>query len=287
MPTVQTNGIETYYEEHGAGQAVVFVHAALLDHSMWDEQVAALEDDYRTVVYDVRGHGRTGGSALDEYSVDLYAADLHALIVALQLDRPVLCGLSLGGMIVQTYAASYPDRITGVILADTFTPPILTRGEWFLRRIVLNALTLPVRLVGFERIEKANVWVTERFFSGVGGDYERIERLREDGPSIDTDEFVKIVRSMTRFHELTVDLTRISVPTLVLYGENELPFVKRHAAEIAAHVSDVAVREIPDAGHASNLDNPDAFTDALRTFLTRVRTVDESVNLDENVDAET
>lgn len=283
MPTVQTNGVETYYEERGEGQPVVFVHAAFVDHAMWDEQVAALGDDYRTVVYDVRGHGRTGGSPLSEYSTTLYAEDLRALVESLNLDRPVLCGLSLGGLIAQTYAATYPDEIAGLVLADTFTPPILSRGEWVLRRVVLNALIPPVRLVGLERVEKTNVWLTERFFSGAGGDYEKIEALRAAGPTITTVEFVKVVRSMTRFHGVDVDLAAITVPTLVVYGERELPFVKHHAARLAAHLSDVEVVELPEAGHASNLDDPERFTGVLQAFLGRTAPAGDG----EDVDPET
>lgn len=288
MTTVRTNGIETYYEERGEGQAVVFVHAALVDHTMWDEQVVALDDDdYRTVVYDLRGHGRTGGSALTEYSMDVYAEDLRALVTALELDRPVLCGLSMGGMIAQTYAASYPDEIAGLLLADTFTPPIRSRGEWFLRRVVLNALIPPVRLVGLERVEKANVWLTERFFGGAGGDYEKIEQLREGSPRIATAEFAKVVRSMARFHERSVDLSAVEVPTLVVYGDNDLPFARRHAAAIATEIADVEVAEIADAGHASNLDAPEAFADLLRSLLVRVGAADDAVSTAENVDSET
>ena len=270
MPTVRTGDVETYYERRGEGPPIVFVHASILDHSMWDEQAAALADDYETLVYDLRGHGRTGGSAVPAYSMDLFAEDLDALLAALAVERPVLCGLSMGGLVAQTYAAKYPDRVAGLILADTFTPRILTRGEWFLRRIVLNALIPPVRLVGYERVEKANVWLNERLFSGVGGDYGNVERLRETGPKMATDEFAKVIRAMTRFHEESVDLSAIAVPTLVLYGEHELPFVKRHAAELAARLSDVEVDEVPDAGHASNLDDPDYFTAAIRSFLGRI-----------------
>ncbi len=172
-----------------------------------------------------------------------------------------------------------------MILADTFTPRILTRGEWFLRRLVMNGFVPPVRLVGYERAEKANVWLTERLFGGSSGDYEKIERLRETGPKMATDEFAKVIRSMTRFHELSIDLSAITVPTLVLYGENELPFVKRHAAELAAHLSDVAVDEVPDAGHASNLDNPDYFTTAVRTFLARIHADEGSVVPDGSVES--
>ncbi|WP_254544298.1 alpha/beta fold hydrolase [Halomarina pelagica] len=274
MPTVRTNDVETYYERRGEGPPIVFVHASIVDHAMWDRQADAIADDYTTVVYDVRGHGRTGGSAEPEYTMDLFAADLHALVTALDLDRPVLCGLSMGGMIAQTYAAAHPDRLAGLILADTFTPRILTRGEWFLRRVALNALIPPVRLVGYERVERANVWLTERLFGGVSGDYGRIERLREAGPKMTTDEFAKVIRSMTRFHGASIDLSAITVPTLVLYGENELPFVKRHAAELAVRLSNVEIDEVPHAGHASNLDTPDYFTAAVRAFLARTRPID-------------
>ncbi|MFC4550990.1 MULTISPECIES: alpha/beta fold hydrolase [Halorussus] len=270
MPTVRTGDVETYYERRGEGPPIVFVHASILDHSMWDEQAAALADNYETLVYDLRGHGRTAGSAVPAYSIDLFAEDLDALLDTLAVGRPVLCGLSMGGLVAQTYAAKYPDRVAGLILADTFTPRILTRGEWFLRRIVLNALIPPVRLVGYERVEKANVWLTERLFAGAGGDYENVERLRETGPKMATDEFAKVILAMTRFHEESVDLSAIAVPTLVLYGERELPFVKRHAAELAARLSDVEVDEVPDAGHASNLDASDYFTAAVRSFLERV-----------------
>ncbi|SDM73953.1 Pimeloyl-ACP methyl ester carboxylesterase [Halogranum gelatinilyticum] len=267
MPFVQTGDSRTYYEQRGDGPPVVFVHAAILDHSLWDAQAEALADEYTTVVYDLRGHGRTGGSTREQYAVELLADDLHALVTGLGLDRPVVCGLSLGGLVAQSYAARYPDDLSGLVLADTFTPPILSRGEWFLRRVVLNALVYPVRLVGYERVEKANVWLTERVFRGSGGDYEQIEQLRATGPKMTTDEFAKVIHSMTRFHEERVDLAAIAVPTLVLYGEHELPFVRHHAAELAARLRDVAVDVIPDAGHASNLDAPDEFTDTVRRFL--------------------
>ena len=281
MPTIPTNGIETYYERRGDGPPVVFVHASVLDHAMWDRQVAALSDDYTAVVYDVRGHGRTGGSDASAYDVALYAEDLHALVEALGLDRPVLCGHSLGGMIAATYAASHPDGIAGLILADvmltdTFEPGVRSLGEWFLRRVVLNALIPPVRLVGYERVERVNVWLTERLFGGGAGDYGNVERLRETGPGMTTDEFVKVIRSMMRFPDAPLDLSAVAVPALVMYGENELPFVVRYAAELAARLPDADVAAVPGGGHASNLDNPDYYTAAVRSLLERAYADDVS-----------
>ncbi|MFC4448228.1 alpha/beta fold hydrolase [Halorussus aquaticus] len=69
------------------------------------------------------------------------------------------------------------------------------------------------------------------------------------------------------FSETNLDFSEISVSTLVLYGENELGFVKRHVPRLADEIPNVTVREVPGAGHASNLDNPEFFTGALREFL--------------------
>jgi 3-oxoadipate enol-lactonase len=267
MPTVATNDVETYYERRGDGPPIVFVHGAVLDHAQWASQVEALSDEYTTIAYDVRGHGRTGGSTEEKYSIDLFAEDLEAFVTTLELDRPVICGLSMGGCIAQAYAARRSDRLGGLVLADTFTPEFLTRGERLQRSVLLRATIPPVRLLGYERVERAMVWLHERLRRGSSGDYDEIERLRAEGPRMETDEFAKTIRAVARFHETRVDLPSITAPTLVLYGENEPAFVRGHAAKLAAELPDVSVREVPGAGHASNLDDPEFFTGALREFL--------------------
>ncbi|WP_232702411.1 alpha/beta fold hydrolase [Halobacterium wangiae] len=278
MPTVQTNGVETYYERRGNGPPLVFVHGAILDHSQWTPQVEALGEEYTTVAYDVRGHGRTGGSDRSPYAIDLFADDLRALVEGLDLDRPVICGLSMGGCIAQVYAASYPDRLRGLVLADTFSPDLGGWREWLQRSAVLRATVPPVRLLGYERVEKAMVWLQQRLHGeGVGGDYEKIERLRAEGPKLTTPEFAKVVRAVAAFHETTVDLAAISVPTLVLYGEDEPAFVRRHAPIFESEIPDASILQVPHAGHASNLDNPAFFTAALREFLAEVSPAESTV----------
>lgn len=267
MPRVRTNGIDTYYEQRGAGPAIVFIHGAILDHSQWDPQVDALAEEYTTVAYDIRGHGRTGGSNRPRYSIELFADDLATLIEALDLDRPVVCGLSMGGCIAQVYAARHPDRLSGLVLAGTFTPELLSRSEWLQRSVLLRATVPPVRLLGYERVEKGLVWLHERLSEGASGEYERIEELRSSGPRMTTGEFTKVIRAVARFQETDLDLAAITTPALVLYGENEPPFMRRHGPKLAAALSNVTLREIPGAGHASNLDDPDSFTDELRVFL--------------------
>lgn len=268
MPTVRTNDIETYYERRGNGPPIVFVHGAILDHAQWERQIDRLSDEYTVVAYDVRGHGRTGGSERNSYSIDLFADDLDALVTALDLDRPVLCGLSMGGCIAQVYAATRPETVAGLVLAGTFTP-VMSAPDERLQMAVLNASVPLVRLVGYERVQRVLAWVHERFNRGASGDYETVERLQAEAPRMETNEFAKVIRSLTAFPGTTIDLSAISAPTMVLYGENEPGFVRRQARILRTGLPNAVVREVPGAGHASNLDDPDSFTDAVRELLTQ------------------
>ena len=128
MPSVQTGDIETYYEITGEGEPIVFVHGAGGSHDNWHPQVKHLSDRFKVVTYDVRGHGRSSGSDR-KYSCALFADDLHNLLVALEIEKPVVCGLSLGGMTAQEYAVKYQSNLAGLILADTAVATALTFSD--------------------------------------------------------------------------------------------------------------------------------------------------------------
>lgn len=285
MPTVQTNDIETYYEQRGEGPVAVFVHAALVDHSMWAPQLDALGDEYTAIVYDVRGHGRTGGSAVESYSIDLFVQDLEAFLAALDLERPVLCGGSTGGTIAQAYAARHPDRIAGLVLADSWTTEIL---DWRDRLTLAwpKAAIPQVRLFGFERVQRVMAWIHERFNKGASGEYGTIVQLQAEMPSIPFDEFAKIARSISSAPETYINLRSITAPTLVLYGENTMGLVRRHSAKMDVDIPKTSVKVVPDGGHACNLDNPEFFTAALREFLTGLVYSDVAEGVDELVSVE-
>lgn len=269
MPTVQTNDVRTYYERRGSGPTLVLVHASVLDHSMWDAQVEALADEYDVLTYDLRGHGRTGGSDRGRYTMATYAGDLRALLDALNVDRAVLCGHSMGGNVVQSFAARYPDRVAGLVLAETWGPEIRQRHEWVVRRVMLPGAIPPVRLVGYERMTRFNAWFYERFFPRAGGNFDRVMAVMAEMPAMETAEFAKVMRCMARFHEESADLSGLVVPVLVLYGENTLPFVTAHAAAFAANLPDTTVEVIPGAGHGANLDDPAAYNAAVLSLLAR------------------
>jgi pimeloyl-ACP methyl ester carboxylesterase len=262
MPTVQTGDIETYYEVRGTGPPIVFIHGALSDHSAAAQQLEAFSGAYTAIAYDLRGHGNTPNPQHAPYSMDVLAADLHAFITEMGLDRPVLCGVSMGGMISQVYASRYPDQLSALVLADTFSPPLLGWRDRIERSSLVNGMAGVVRLVGYNRAKNLILWFGRKLERG------RTTTLRPDSfPDMDTVDAVNAITAVADFHTTDVDLSSITVPTLVLYGEHETGIIRRHAPVLSTRIPDSTVREVPDAGHASPWDNPAFFNATIQTFI--------------------
>ena len=114
------NGIETYYEIHGKEGApwLVFSHSLACSVRMWDGEIEKHKDRYRVLVYDTRGHGQSAAPK-GPYTLEGLADDLHGLLKHLGIAKAHYCGLSMGGMIGQTFALKYPNVYKTLILADT------------------------------------------------------------------------------------------------------------------------------------------------------------------------
>ena len=123
--------------------------------------------------------------------------------------------------------------------------------------------------------------IYERFSRGASGDYDEVDRLQAQASTIATDEFVKIIRALTSFPDSKIDHSIISVPTLALYGENVPAFLQRQAGKLAAVIPDASIQAVPNAGHASNLDDPEFFTAAIGEFLVGVDRRDTTDGADE------
>lgn len=271
MPTVETNGVQTYYEEYGNGSPVIFLHGAESDHRLWAEQIRPLADDYRIIVYNLRGHGLTGGSALDHYTKDVYVKDLKALITNLELDDPAICGISLGGMIALMYASEYSNTISALVTLGTETPETLTYSEWIERQIpkIVDALSTVVdrdRLINVKH--RIDEW---RYDERGAANLEGIKRIQqdhgEDLPEPSEAESRKVHEMLKSYPSESVDYSAITVPALHLYGEYEIELLSRHANHMASEIPRAKARQIPNAGHSSHVDNPEFIVESLREFL--------------------
>ena len=248
MPHLDRNGVKLWYEADGRGPAILLTHGYTATSRMWAPQVRALRDRFRIIVWDLRGHGGSD-SPQDamQYSEDLVLADMAAVLDACGVERVVVGGLSLGGYLSLAFHRVHPERVRGLMLFDT-GPGYRSddgRRRW-------NELA--------ERYAKA---FEERGLAALGpGTEVRVAQHRS------ARGLALAARGILEQSDARVidSLPTIAVPTLVLWGERDEAFVKP-GEYMAAKIHGARRVVIPDAGHASNLDQPAAFNAAVTEFL--------------------
>lgn len=272
MPFLRANGIKQYYERLGAGPTLVLVHGAFVDSKMWDAQVSAIADHCQVLRYDLRGHGKTGPSTRGKYSIGLLAKDLAALLDSLDLKKVALCGLSLGGMVAQSFAVQGQDRLSALILADTAVSVRLTWMDKLQRYVLFPkwAMQLTLRILNVEDFVRFSFWLARvtRSEAWLGRNEATRSYIHERMLEMDDREYRKMYDAIYDFDLL--ELERIQVPTLVLNGEHESSSVMRHTQEILQRVRNARALRVPRAGHTSNMENPSFFNQKVLEFLTEV-----------------
>lgn len=276
MPTIPTNGVETHYERHGDGHPIVFVHGSGWDHRQWAPQVETLANDYELITYDVRGHGRTGGSNIDEVSMQVLADDLHALIEALDLDAPVVVGCSMGGTISHVYAATYPDDVSAIVPLEG---NVDLQSSSYRGHIMQKLIPRLIPIIGSHRFYRLQIWLRNRFSDHDnpaahkpvrGLDMIKRKYTLDAVKRVDDAEQAKF-RGLMGFHADRLDEVR--VPTLVLTGEDPRESFETAADRMMDEIPDSRRQRIPDGGHAANIDNPETFNETLRDFLADIESV--------------
>jgi 3-oxoadipate enol-lactonase len=258
----EVNGILVEYEVSGPleGPVVTFCHALATNHTVWKSQVKALEAHHRVLRYDVRGHGKSGVSSAP-YSFSQLVADLTALLDALHVEKTHFVGISLGGMIGQWFALAHPDRLHTLVLADASarTAPE-ARAVWD-DRIAIAASE------GMEAHVDATIarWFTPRF---VRDEPAVIEQVRTMIRSTPVEGYIGCA-SAVREHDALERLGEIGVPTMILVGDQDpgMPVARAEEMQQRMTGSDLVVLEA--ASHLSNVEQAEAFTDALQEFLSR------------------
>lgn len=255
----------------GDGTALVFLHGAWVSSRMWQPQIDRFADEYTVITVDFRGHGESGPTDRTKYSVDVFAEDIREVLEALGVTDPVLCGLSLGGIVAQAYSIRYQD-VAGLILADTVrsVPPIpLARWQ---KRVFFPKLPLysAIRTMGSDRWFRFLLCSVEGFYGRPWLALDKTARqyAYDEVAAIPDEEFVKIYDALYEFDPLPV--TDIDAPTLLLTGDHEAPTVRAQNHVLESRIADATRVRIPDAGHLANLDNPTAFNQSIAGFLERV-----------------
>jgi len=262
MESIERDGVRIAYRVEGSADPtrpwLVFSHSLACDHTMWDPQMAEFAD-FRILRFDTRGHGKSGAPPGD-YTLEVLADDLKALLDAVSIRRCHFVGLSMGGMIGQQFLLRYPGRFDTITLADTTSRyPAETRAVWE-ERLAL------VRARGMDAIVPSTLerWFTAAFRETHPEEVGRIGGLIRSTP---VTGYAGCAHGVARIN-LTARLKDIDCPALVIVGDKDLGTPPFMAEEIVQAMPRSRLHVIPLAAHLSNIEQPVEFNRVLRQFLT-------------------
>ena len=256
------NGIVLHYSDTGprpGAPALVFSNSLGTDFRTWDRLTSLLADRFRIVRYDKRGHGLSQATPAP-YRIDDHVADLAGLLDYLALDRVVLCGLSVGGLIAQGLAAQQPERLRALILCDT-AAKIGTAEMWASR----------IEAIEQDGIEAIADSIMERWLSAA---------FRRDRPEESAGWRNMLVRTPAdgylgtcaaiRDADLSAEAARIDVPVLCLVGSEDGATPPDLVRETVDLIKGARFHLIRGAGHLPCVEKPGEYAEVLTEFLSEI-----------------
>ncbi len=260
---IKANGIEISYRVDGPEGApwVTMSNSLATTHRMWDAQVDAFTKRYRVLRYDKRGHGETD-VAPGPYSFELLADDVLALLDALQITRTHFVGLSMGGMTGMTMALRKPSVLRTLVLCDTTSKDPLGDAALWQQRIDA------VKAGGsMEPLVESTV---ARFLTPatVKTRPEVADAVRTMVRNTPIGGYIACCQAIAKL-DLTDRLAGITLPTMVVVGADDPATTVEMARTIHQRIAGSELVILKDAAHLSNLEQVDAFNEAVLGFLAR------------------
>ncbi|GIF04712.1 alpha/beta fold hydrolase [Actinoplanes siamensis] len=260
--TADINGITIGYDDEGVGPAFVLVHGHPFDRSMWWPQVPVLTaEGYRVITADLRGYGRsTVVPGLT--TLETFARDTFALIDHLGIDEEVvLGGLSMGGQIVMECWRLFPERIAGLVLADTFPQGETPEGRAHRNRVADELLATGMSGYAAANLPKMMASYNVPAMPRVA---EHVHAMMLD---TSPEGAAAALRGRAERPDYQKLLTTVTVPTLIVVGRDD-EFTPVSDAELMHRLIPGSMLTVVDgAGHLPNLEQPAAFNAALHAFL--------------------
>ena len=255
MPTRDVTIGDTFVRISSQGFPLVFVHGFTTTSEFWREQVEEFSKEYRVIRINLPGHGASPAPASRSYCLEDFVEDVARVFRELNIDKAVLIGLSMGGIVAQKFALKYSHLVKGLVLVDTTAHGIGpdATADAFLA------------LADKRGLKKAVQDLSDKSFSSSTSP-ALLEWAR--GEVIQTPEFVAraAVRSLNDA-DTRGSLSQLKLPTLVIAGEEDRVTPPQESEILARGISDSTLSLIPGAGHFSMLEKPAAFNRVLRRFL--------------------
>lgn len=251
MEKVNVNGIQLAYARRGDGPTLVLLHGFPLDHHLWDEVAALLDDTFDVIIPDLRGFGNS--TMVDvPHSMDDYASDVASLLDQLNIKKAAIVGHSMGGYVALAFARLYPDRVSGLglvssqVLSDA---PERKEGRY--------KSAADVEANGIDSVVEA---MTPKFTTDEKlQSYARSSMERQQPAA-----YIGALRAMAERADSTPLLSSFHFPVVIIHGDADSLIPIDRAREVKAALPQANLVEIPGAGHMPMMEAKAKTAEALK-----------------------
>jgi pimeloyl-ACP methyl ester carboxylesterase len=260
---ITVNDVTIAFEDRGTGTPIVFLHAFPLNRAMWAHQAAVLSRQFRIISIDLRGFGESD-APFWRYSLEQYARDVKEVLASLGLDKALFVGLSMGGYLEFALYRLYPELMLGLVLADTRAQADKPEQiQWRFGLAQRTAAKGPEAVIA-EMLPK--LLAPARYER----DPDLVRQVKSLIAAAPVPGIVGALMAMAERPDSADLLRQITVPALVIVGADDVLTTTADAERMAQGITDARLVVIPEAGHLSNLEQPDQFTAALEGFAQKV-----------------
>lgn len=262
MPTIQTNGINLYYEERGSGEPLLLIMGITADGSVWEPHVSAWEKHYRCLLPDNRGVGKSGKPS-GEYTTAQMADDHAGLLAQLGLGKVRVVGVSMGGAIALQLALRHPDKVSSMVLMCPWA-----RCDAMAKGIFEHMVDCKARFTP----EEFSLYIQLLIFSKTSWDNEEKRVELEEGRKQDP-PFPQPLHGLAGQaaacinHNVYDQLDSIKAPTLVIGGEADIFTPPWMGKEIADAIPNAELYLYEKLGHAFHFENTEDFNSRVEEWL--------------------
>jgi 3-oxoadipate enol-lactonase len=256
------NRLKIHFTDTGERNLVpaVLLHAFPLSGEMWQPQIEALRGKARCICPDHRGMGRSEGGD-GQFTLEFLVDDLLALLDHLAVERAVLCGLSMGGYLAQRFHQRHPERVRGLILADTRSEADTDEGK--LKRAAAMRLLKTQGIPAFAESFLPSAFTPAAIAAGTPA----VEEARRLIHANSLQGLLGALLALATRTDTTASLAAIRLPTLLLVGAKDTLTPPSVMEKMKGRIPGARYKVIPRAGHFSNMENPEAFNRQVILFL--------------------
>jgi len=266
MPKVEINGVSIHYEIHGEGaETILFSHGLLWSGKMFEDQITAFKPRYRCISFDFRGQGQTAVTR-SGYDLETLYNDTIGIIESLKAAPCHFVGVSMGGMVGLRVAARNPGLIKSLTLLATSADAETVEKKRRYGTLTMVATLFGLRLVADQvmAVMFGKTFLNDPLRAGLKRQWrDRLIGNRRLG-------IIRAVRGVTNRKAIHDQIGRITAPTLVLMGDEDVAIPREGANRILSQIRGSKLAMVPRAGHTPTVEEPAAVNVLLDEFISKV-----------------